>query len=164
MSALVKDALTFATAAHAGVSRRWTGEPYITHPERVAAMLEPLGFGPEVIAAALLHDVVEDTDATVATLAARFGPMVAALVSEVTKPVAPGNRAARKAAYKAHLAGSSYAGASIKLADMLDNSSNVASHDAKFAALYFVEMRDNMTVLGHGHPALVAAMTARLAG
>jgi (p)ppGpp synthase/HD superfamily hydrolase len=162
---LVVSAHAFATKAHAGVSRRWTGEPYIEHCERVAASLAALGFGPDVIGAALLHDVIEDTDCTAAELASAFGATVAALVLEVTKPEkVPGEAAsARKAAVRAHLAASSYEGASIKLADMADNSNNVAEHDPVFAAGYLAEMRQKVWVLGHGHPALLARVHANLA-
>jgi (p)ppGpp synthase/HD superfamily hydrolase len=161
-SPLVVKALAFATKAHAGVSRKWTGEPYVKHPERVAAKIAALGLGPEMIAAAYLHDVVEDTEVTSETLVSEFGPVVAGLVAEVTKPVVPGNRAARKAAYRAHLAASSTEGATIKLADMLDNSSDVAERDWAFSLVYLPELREELAVLGHGHPALLAELTAQL--
>lgn len=163
MLPLVDRALTFATKAHAGVYRKFTGEPYVTHPVRVADLLKPLGFGPEVIAAALLHDVIEDTDTTAEMLAAEFGPVVAALVLEVSNPVVPGNWKVRKAAARKHLAKSSYEGASIKLADMLVNSSNVAAVAPTFAAEHLAGMQKAMKVLGHGHPALFVPMAARLA-
>src|SRR5262245_17323131 len=114
---LVAKALAFAEKAHAGVCRKWTGEPYVRHVERVAARLAAVGFRPEVVAAGLLHDTVENTAISNAELAAEFGAEVAALVAMVTKPVIVGNRAARKAAFRAHLALSSYEGASLKLAD-----------------------------------------------
>lgn len=161
-------AYDFAANAHAGVTRKWTnGEPYVNHPARVAAMLAGLGFPDEVVAAAFLHDVVEDTPVTNADLAAEFGSTVAALVAEVTDPneipKVPGNRPERKAAYKAHLAKASCEGASIKLADMIDNASTVAERAPKFAKRYLPVLADYLTVLGHGHPALVARLTAVLA-
>jgi (p)ppGpp synthase/HD superfamily hydrolase len=159
---LVNKARSFAAMAHAGVVRKWTGEPYVEHPERVAARLSALGFGPEVVAAGLLHDVVEDTHISAAVLAAEFGAKVAELVLEVTKPKVPGNRAARKAAFRAHLAKSSYEGASIKLADECDNSSNVAEINPEFAAVYLPEMREEIKVLGHGHPELLAELKRNL--
>lgn len=162
---MVNKARSFAAMAHAGVYRRWSGEPYIEHCERVAGRLPALGFGPEVIAAALLHDVIEDTHIKPAVLAAEFGPAVAALVVEVTNPnipKLPGNRPIRKAAVLEHLAGASYAGASIKLADMLDNSSNVATVAPEFAKPYLAEMAKKLAVLGHGHPELVAELARNL--
>jgi (p)ppGpp synthase/HD superfamily hydrolase len=163
MEPFVKKAREFAAKAHAGVYRKWSGEPYIEHPERVAARLAALGFPAEVVAAALLHDVVEDTPVSGAEIAAAFGSEVAALVLEVTKPIVPGNRAARRAAFRAHLARSSYYGASIKLSDELDNSSNVVELAPEFAAIYLPELREELKVLGHGHPVLVAKLTAHLA-
>ena len=61
-----------------------------------------------------------------------------------------------------HLAGSSYEGASIKLADMIDNSSSVAEHDPAFAAGYLAEMRRIVPELGHGHPELVVELMRNL--
>jgi (p)ppGpp synthase/HD superfamily hydrolase len=164
--ALVNKAVAFAEMAHAGVVRKYTGEPYVEHCKRVAAHVSALGFDPDVVAAAVLHDVVEDTHISAAVLAAEFGPRVAAFVLEVSKPKipkAPGNKPIRKAAMREHLAASSYAGASIKLADMIDNSSNVAEHDPVFAAGYLAEMRKILPVLSHGHPELVAKLAANLA-
>jgi (p)ppGpp synthase/HD superfamily hydrolase len=155
---LVNNALAFATMAHAGITRKWTGEPYVEHCKRVAGKLAALGFPPDVIAAALLHDVVEDTAFGADALATAFGPAVAALVLEVTKPKVAGDRATRRAAFRAHLAKSSPAGASIKLADMIDNSSNVAELDPGFAARYLPELAANLSVLGHGHAELKAEL------
>lgn len=162
---LVNKARTFAAKAHKGVVRRWTGEPYIEHPERVAGRIAALGLPSEVIAAAWLHDVVEDTPISVAKLTAEFGPVVAALVAQVTNPKivkTPDNRALRKAAVVVHLAAASYHGACIKLADMIDNSSNVAEHDPKFAKTYLAEMAKKLAVLDHGHPELVAELKRNL--
>jgi (p)ppGpp synthase/HD superfamily hydrolase len=163
---LVLKAHAFAIKAHAGVFRKWSGEPYVEHAERVAASLAALGFGPEVVAAGYLHDVVEDCPVSAEELAAEFGPKVAALVVEVTNPKipkVPENRAFRKAAVVNHLAGASYEGASIKLADMLDNSSNVAALAPEFAKGYLAEMAKKLAVLSHGHPELFAKVAANLA-
>jgi (p)ppGpp synthase/HD superfamily hydrolase len=158
-------ALEFAAKAHAGVYRKWSTEPYVEHPKRVAAILSEAGFGPEVVAAGYLHDVVEDTPVTAAEIEVLFGPKVAALVLEVTKPelVPRPKRAVRRAAFWAHLAKSSYEGASIKLADVLDNSRNVVEVAPKFAAVYVPEMRESMKSLTHGHPGLYARLHAHLA-
>lgn len=162
-NSLVNKARAFATKAHAGVTRKWTGEPYIEHPARVAARLEALGFDPEVVAAAWLHDVIEDTEHTAAELEAEFGHRVAALVLEVTKPVLPGaDKAARDEAVIKRLAGSSYEGASLKLGDMEDNSSNVAEAAPAFAKGYLPKMARKLAVLGHGNPVLFAAVAKNL--
>ncbi|WP_303835124.1 bifunctional (p)ppGpp synthetase/guanosine-3',5'-bis(diphosphate) 3'-pyrophosphohydrolase [Ruminococcus flavefaciens] len=77
-------AYEFAAKAHEGQVRS-SGQPYITHPLAVAYTLLELGMDTDTICAALLHDVVEDTDATLDDLKKRFGQDVALLVDGVTK-------------------------------------------------------------------------------
>jgi len=77
-------ALDYATQAH-GEQRRASGEPYIIHPVAVAETLAEWGLDYETVIAALLHDVVEDTEATLEQVKAEFGPKVAELVDGVTK-------------------------------------------------------------------------------
>lgn len=81
---IIERAYAVADRAHAGQSRQ-SGEPYITHPLAVAQILADLGLGPKAIAAALLHDTVEDTGYGLDTLTAEFGDEVAMLVDGVTK-------------------------------------------------------------------------------
>jgi guanosine-3',5'-bis(diphosphate) 3'-pyrophosphohydrolase len=81
---LIERAYTAAERAHDGQKRR-SGEPYITHPVAVAQILADLGIGPKTIAAALLHDTVEDTDYTLDMLQHDFGDEIAMLVDGVTK-------------------------------------------------------------------------------
>ena len=82
--ALIERAYGAAARAHTGQKRR-SGEPYITHPVAVAQILAELGIGPVTIAAALLHDTVEDTDYSLDQLRADFGDEIAMLVDGVTK-------------------------------------------------------------------------------
>jgi GTP pyrophosphokinase len=81
---IVENAFKKAEKAHQGQSRK-SGEPYITHPVAVAKILAELGTGPTTIAAALLHDTVEDTDYSLEQLRQDFGEEVALLVDGVTK-------------------------------------------------------------------------------
>jgi GTP pyrophosphokinase len=81
---LVTRAFRFASAAHEGQLRR-SGEPFITHPVGVAKICVELRLDEQTIAAALLHDVVEDTEIDLATLRDEFGAEIAALVDGVTK-------------------------------------------------------------------------------
>ena len=81
---MIDKAYHMANDAHKGVCRR-SGEPYICHPLAVARLVLDLGMDSESIAAALLHDVVEDTPTTVEQLTAAFGQEVALLVDGVTK-------------------------------------------------------------------------------
>ncbi len=80
----VRDAFELANQAHMGVVRR-SGDPYIQHPLEVALLLADMRIDADGIAAALLHDVVEDTDFTLADLRERFGTAVASIVDGVTK-------------------------------------------------------------------------------
>ena len=81
---MIDKAYNMANDAHKGVCRR-SGEPYICHPLAVARLVLDLGMDTESIAAALLHDVVEDTPTTVEQIKAAFGEEVALLVDGVTK-------------------------------------------------------------------------------
>ena len=81
---MIEKAYNLANDAHKGVCRR-SGEPYICHPLAVARLVLDLGMDSESIAAALLHDVVEDTPTTLDDLKAAFGEEVALLVDGVTK-------------------------------------------------------------------------------
>jgi GTP pyrophosphokinase len=81
---ILERAYATADKAHAG-QKRQSGEPYITHPLAVAQILADLGLGPRAVAAALLHDTVEDTDYGLAELTRDFGDEVAMLVDGVTK-------------------------------------------------------------------------------
>src|ERR1700710_274572 len=81
---IVERAYTAAERAHSGQKRK-SGEPYITHPVAVAQILADLGIGSKTLAAALLHDTVEDTGYTLDMLRRDFGDEVAMLVDGVTK-------------------------------------------------------------------------------
>lgn len=80
----ILSAYEFAAKAHEGQTRS-SGQPYIIHPLAVAYILLELGMDTDTVCAALLHDVVEDTDATTEDLKKRFGNDVASLVEGVTK-------------------------------------------------------------------------------
>lgn len=81
---LIERAYETAELHHRGQKRK-SGEPYITHPVAVATILAEIGMTPPTLVAALLHDVVEDTDYTMEQLTHDFGPETAALVDGVTK-------------------------------------------------------------------------------
>ncbi|HEY1388671.1 MAG TPA: HD domain-containing protein [Ktedonobacterales bacterium] len=82
--ALIHEAYQVAATAHAGVNRR-SGEPFIEHTIAVAGILAELAMDAQGIAAALLHDTVEDTAITLDGLREQFGPVIAAIVDGVTK-------------------------------------------------------------------------------
>ncbi|WP_373994274.1 bifunctional (p)ppGpp synthetase/guanosine-3',5'-bis(diphosphate) 3'-pyrophosphohydrolase [Demequina sp. NBRC 110052] len=83
-SAVIERAYTVAAEAHEG-QRRKSGEPYITHPIAVAQIVADLGLPASVIAAALLHDVVEDTEYPLEQMTAEFGDEISMIVDGVTK-------------------------------------------------------------------------------
>ena len=141
---LVGLAIAIATAAHEGQERRYTGEPYITHPLAVARKVA--GVFPDALSvtAAVLHDVVEDTDVTLDDLrdwGLGLGPFVACLVDDLTDVSRPkdGNRATRKALDRAHIARAAPRAKLIKLADLMDNTRSILEHDPDFAPTYMAE-------------------------
>ena len=79
-TSLLDRAIRFAVAAHAGVERRGKGFPYIVHPMEAMAIAATMTADQEILAAAALHDVVEDTEVTLDDLRAQFGDRVARLV------------------------------------------------------------------------------------
>ena len=84
-SPLVRAAYEKADSAHAGQIRNGSGGlPYISHPVAVAGRLAELSYGEEVLAAALLHDVVEDSETTVEELREEFGERIAGLVAALS--------------------------------------------------------------------------------
>lgn len=103
-----------------------------------------------------LHDTVEDTHATLWGIEKMFGGEVAALVEMLTDVSVPsdGNRTKRKLIDCIHTAKASAAAKTIKLADLIDNTSSIAAHDPAFAAIYFAEKRLLLDVLREGDPTL----------
>ena len=79
---LLDRAILFAVRAHAGTERRGKGFPYIVHPMEAVSIVATMTADQELLAAAALHDTVEDTEVTVEQLKAEFGPRVAKLVEE----------------------------------------------------------------------------------
>jgi (p)ppGpp synthase/HD superfamily hydrolase len=120
---LVRRAYAFAEAAHRG-QRRKDDRAFIAHPVHVARLLAARGYDEEVVAAALLHDVVEDTTVTLAEIRERFGERVAQLVACVTEdPELPAPE--RKRAYREGLRQSPQAARAICAADKVCNASDL---------------------------------------
>lgn len=141
MNELESRALAFATNAHAGQVRKYSGEPYITHPIAVAEIVRRVTDDPEMIAAALLHDVVEDTPFTIDKIAFQFGERVALLVSDLTDVSRPadGNRATRKRIDREHTAKAHPDAKTVKLADLIHNTDDITRNDPGFAKVYLAE-------------------------
>jgi len=165
MSDLVQRAREYATRAHERIDqrRKYSGQPYQVHLEAVADTVARIGGDEEMIAAAWLHDTVEDTPATHQDIEDNFGPGVAQLVRELTDVSRPsdGPRAVRKALDREHLAQASDRAQTIKLADLIDNAEDICQHDERFARTYLGEMAALLEVLDRGHPDLrIAALSA----
>lgn len=121
-SPLVRAALEKARAAHEGQVRNGSGGmPYIEHPTTVAARLEEHGYRDEVLAAALLHDVVEDSETTLDELRELFGEDVAGLVGALTDDESIESYRERKAEHRERVAAADGEAMAIYGADKLTN-------------------------------------------
>jgi (p)ppGpp synthase/HD superfamily hydrolase len=121
-SELIARALAKAEAAHAGQTRNGSGGmAYIHHPVAVAELLAEHGFGEPTVAAALLHDVVEDSEASGDEIAAEFGEPVARLVAALTEDDSIEPFAPRKDAHRSHVEEVDGDAAAIYAADKLSN-------------------------------------------
>jgi (p)ppGpp synthase/HD superfamily hydrolase len=156
---LVSKALTFATKAHEGQTRKYTVEPYINHPIRVMKTVAAVTDNPQMLAAALLHDVVEDSDVSIIDIEKEFGLGVALLVHQLTSPskqYPKMERANRKQIDRYHLATAGAEAHTIKYADILDNVPSIVKHaDPKFADMYVLEKIADMHVMTKGNVGLL---------
>ena len=149
MTDLAFRAMMFAREVHADQRRKYLDTPYSDHLAEVAgivATVAPSDMATEMVAVAWLHDCVEDQGVEIADLFRRFGSTVAFGV-EALSDVETGNRAERKAAARARLAGSPPWVQTIKCADLISNTSSIVMHDPKFAEVYLREKRDLLAAL-----------------
>lgn len=156
----------FACAAHAGQKRKFTGENYYNHPKRVCEILDAHGYSDiEVLMAALLHDVVEDTHVTLEDIYAVFDGTVGLYVFWLTKiDHAEGvNRATRKRLDAERLKMAPEIVKTMKLADRLDNTPDIIANDPSFAPTFVAETRYLLDhVLKEGDPVLWAKVDAHV--
>lgn len=159
MSTLVNTVICFATEAHQRIDhrRKYSNQPYAVHLERVAKTVASVTDSEEMIAAAWLHDVVEDTPATLDDIERNFGSSIASLVRELTDVSKPsdGNRAVRKSIDREYLAQASDRAQTVKLADLIDNCTDITKHDAAFARVFLDEMGALLDVLTKGDEGLM---------
>ncbi len=157
----------YADKSHGDQIRKYTGERYIGHPVRVMKTVSRFYPQVEVQAAALLHDVLEDTPVTSAQMASSLRTVldeqqvnkVMQLVIDLTdvfvKKDYPGlNRRSRKEKETARLAVVSPEAQSIKYADLIDNVTDIVRQDSDFANVFVREAKKMLTVMQAGHPAL----------
>lgn len=160
---LLDKAICFCRAAHCAVGqkRKYTGEDYYHHPEEVATIVyEALkeNCTQEILAAALCHDLCEDTSITLDFIRLNLSEEVVVLVEMLTDVSKPedGNRAQRKSIDREHIAKASPAAKTIKLADLISNSKSICEHDKDFAKVYIKEKELLLEVLTEGDPTLYA--------
>ena len=148
---IVDKARYFATAAHAAVGqkRKYSDDDYIVHPIRVANLVKQYGGTEDMIAAAYLHDVVEDTDVDILDVRMEFGNDIGEIVDGLTDVSQPsdGNRKLRKAMDRAHSADASAEAQFVKCADIIDNSADISANDPNFSKVYKQEMLELLTVM-----------------
>jgi (p)ppGpp synthase/HD superfamily hydrolase len=154
-------AKAFCVGAHTAVGqlRKYVLTDYHEHPLNVLFILnQAANVDDDMRCAALLHDVLEDTQTKRDHIEDMFGSDVAQLVEELTDVSKPedGNREIRKAIDRAHTAQASPRGKTIKLCDLIDNAGSIQEHDAKFAKTYMHEKRLLLEVLKEGDPGLYA--------
>jgi (p)ppGpp synthase/HD superfamily hydrolase len=155
---LVDKARIYAFAAHHAIGhmRKYTGEPYVFHLREVADMVQLAGGTEEMVAAAYLHDILEDTEVPYNELWLEFGDTVANYVqwlSDATT-LADGNRKTRKQIERDRYYHAPPEVQTIKLADLISNAGSICNADKKFAEIYMNEKRDLLPLLCHGDTGL----------
>jgi (p)ppGpp synthase/HD superfamily hydrolase len=151
-----KEALEFARHAHGDQQRKYTKEPYIEHPKRVAETVTTVPHSTAMICAAYLHDVVEDTQVSIKDIERRFGREVAGLVHELTDEYVKENykhlnRRRQKKLEVERQAKMSTAAKTVKLADVIDNTRDIIKNDRNFARRYIPEMEALIQALQGGN-------------
>ena len=158
-------AAKYAVAMHGDQKRKYTGEPYVAHCFDVAHIVALSGGDEEMVIAAILHDVVEDTPATVADVEREFGMVVATYVEWLTdvSKSSDGNRETRKRLDREHIARAPAEVQTIKVADLISNTSTIVQHDPDFAKVYLAEKRLLLDVLTQADRALILAARSQVA-
>lgn len=160
----------FAAGAHAAVDqrRKYTTEPYIVHPRSVACILRNYGYEDDILlASALLHDVIEDTQITATDLHREFHflegrkELIKTVVALTNVDRSFGNRKARKAEDRRRLSGAGKKAHLVKCADILDNITGIASRDPDFGEVYAAEALQTLDVLTMADEAMLALATQR---
>ena len=151
----IKSAKDFAIERHGAIDhrRKYTGEPYHTHLDAVAKIVESVGGTTEMIMATWLHDTVEDTNTTIEEIYDLFGKMVGDYVKGLTDVATKedGNRNARNAINRKHNGDQPNSVKTIKLADSIHNVSDIMRNDPKFGVTYIEEKKALLPYLKGGN-------------
>ena len=138
---IVVRARAFAVTKHGRQLRKYSDEPYVAHLDSVVSILRSFGItAPAVLAAAYLHDTVEDTEATIQDIYDSFGEQIAELVYWLTD-AEQGRRRMRKIMSAWRLGRAPWDAKMIKLADLIDNTEDICRKDRHFAPVYLREKR-----------------------
>ena len=126
-TSLFDKAVKFATEAHSGTERRGKAYPYIIHPMEAASIVATITNDPEMLAAAMLHDTVEDTDVTFEQIRELFGERIMTLVKNETAPLVDKmSWRDKKRAQVAQLAAAPFDSKVVALGDKLSNMRGIA--------------------------------------
>lgn len=167
MDAILEAIKTFADQAHGDQTRKYTPDRYIVHPLRVMEMCRKYEDRPEILAAALLHDVVEDTPVSLGEIvdflqtllprsrALQIAQLVDELTDVYTKKAYPQlNRKERKKREAERLEKVSADAQTIKYADIIDNCLDILRHDPEFGRKFREEARAILKLTTKGNPQL----------
>lgn len=158
MSGKLLQAIEFSRIAHKGQKRKYTGEDYVWHPIEVARIMTSFAteYTEDMLIAAILHDTIEDTNAEYDDILTAFGKHVADMVNDLTdvSHAGDGVRWVRKEIDREHTAKASPQAKTIKLADLISNSSSILEHDVEFAKVYIKEKELLLEVLTEGDSTL----------
>lgn len=151
-------AAMMAVTAHAAVDhrRKYTFEPYDVHLREVAEIVKQYDHDENMIAAAWLHDVVEDTAVTVELVSLYTNHTVASYVEWLTNQPVKGNRRQRKEAARKRLESAPRQVHTIKCADIISNVPSITKHDIDFAKVYVEEKALMLDCLHRADPAILA--------
>ena len=156
---LIERAAQFAKDAHESINqrRKYSDQPYIVHPAAVAEIVASVTDDENMICAAWLHDVVEDTPVTLGEIKSAFGDDIANLVDGLTDVSKPedGNRATRLEIDRNHTAQTCARTKTVKLADLIDNLTDITVDAPGFARKYLPEKEQLLSVLREGNSQLV---------
>lgn len=151
-------AIQLAEYAHRGQVRKYTGEPYISHSLNVMHIVATVTDDIDMLAASVMHDVVEDCDVDLKFIYETFGSRIGAMVDGLTdvSVKSDGNRATRKAIDRQHTHWQDADTKTIKLADLISNAESITDHDPEFARVYMAEKKLLLDVLTEGDATLYA--------
>ena len=147
-------AMCFAREKHKHQKRKYTGNPYSDHLAEVAGIVATVCHHDISISVAWLHDVIEDQGVTHEELKDLFGVAVADGVMWLTD-TEEGSRATRKKLACERLSNAPAWIQTVKVADLISNTSSIVQHDPKFAVTYLAEKRQLLSVLKKANPLLL---------